>query len=186
MNAQTDDNNRTAVAGPVERQVRPHTGRDASCVCESCVPARLTVFGASPWRGSFLGGGTMRTNGSANAAMKRTPRQHLQEALRLLRVAYRKPRKPDHPYEVGDTATISVRTLHRVEQDLHELWWNQARRGYLRAEIRRRVLAEILACFSTSMLRLRQVCLLRRHEGTPTGQVESQRVSESDTQDARG
>ncbi len=74
---------------------------------------------------------------------ERTALQQWQEGLRLLRVAYRWPRKPDHLYELRDRATISVRALRRVEQDLHELWWNQARRGYLRAELRRRALANL-------------------------------------------
>jgi hypothetical protein len=57
-----------AVGSPLERGVRHHsTGRDDRGVCESCVPAWLAVFGASPWRGLCLEQFMESTNPTWNA-----------------------------------------------------------------------------------------------------------------------
>ncbi len=98
---------------------------------------------------------------------KQTERQHLREGLRLLRLAYQRPRKPDHPYEVADMATISVRELSTIERELHALWWGQARKCYLQAEIRRRGLLELRDLVFLCMRRLTKACSIGRYEGTP-------------------
>ena len=102
---------------------------------------------------------------------KQTGRQHLREGLRLLRLAYQRPRKPDHPYEVADMATISVRELHTIERELHGLWWGQARYGYLKSELRRRGLSELRDLVFLCTRRLIEVCLRRRREDKPEVQV---------------
>jgi hypothetical protein len=97
---------------------------------------------------------------------QQSPRQHWKEGMRLLRVIYRKPRKPDDPYEIGDMATLSVRELRKVEREYHEIWFSLTRLRYLRAELRRRALREICLYFSQHIELMISMCSLDHYVGS--------------------
>lgn len=84
------------------------------------------------------------------------------EGLRLLAASLRWPRKPDHPYEQADMATISLRDLRTIEQELHVIWFDRARQGYLKAELRRRARVALWRAACLRMQSLRQWCYLCR------------------------